>query len=582
VRKAVKKKIGSSFAAVAAAAAFILILGGCEREVESFTLRSDNPGNIALQEKPGVPPEREGQLRGSRKDASTPRYRLQKVLDEPSEGNDFVLEYTSSLPAELLLEYEGDKTSMVRLPATGGTVVRMYAPLARPGLKAFRVQADAEVPENSDRTPFRIRAAEIKSGLRGYRRETAVSTGAETAAFSAGVGGSMFGSEVDGEAELFRLRFPEELAEPGRGGRQSVLQLSYRSSKEHAEKIAVLLEGAGETRERYHLFPKEGDHRVYFYGRQLGFTPTGLQVEGVPEEIGIRAAEFSTYSVKRAEIPEPLPADMGTILRYERDHWRRSDWEIFSWNLFPNILVFDFRDYALQARFLKRLAFFVEKEDGAGRLLSDEELSGRHGWNAHDYRAVDLARFYTLARHQQFRLNEQERLLRRILLEHGIIRFEGEGYRAGEGGILSFSQESSPRLRYLFATHEGYHGFFFAAPTFRERVQNIWDGLTEEEQRFWHRFLAWKNYNVDDAYLVVNEFQAYLMQQHLSYVESYFKEYTIPRFLEAYPEYREETEAFLEAHPEHFLSSAEKVQQAALEIAGLSAGDPLCLRTAGE
>ena len=49
------------------------------------------------------------------------------------------------------------------------------------------------------------------------------------------------------------------------------------------------------------------------------------------------------------------------------------------------MLIFDTASYAVQARFFRRLAFYVEKQGYRGRLLTDAELGSRRGYNAHDY-----------------------------------------------------------------------------------------------------------------------------------------------------------------------------------------------------
>ena len=60
-------------------------------------------------------------------------------------------------------------------------------------------------------------------------------------------------------------------------------------------------------------------------------------------------------------------------------------------------------------------------------------------------------------------LNEEERLLREILLTNGVLRRGGnQELTAGRGGILSVSQESHPVLRELLLSHEAYHGVFYA------------------------------------------------------------------------------------------------------------------------
>ena len=139
------------------------------------------------------------------------------------------------------------------------------------------------------------------------------------------------------------------------------------------------------------------------------------------------------------------------------------------------LLIFDTADYATQSRLFRRLAFFVEKRGFRGRLLTDEDLAGRRGYNAHDYAAPDLARFFTLAQHEGVVLNEAELLLRDVAVMHGIVQPDpGGGWRAGAGAILSISQASSPLLRDLLLRHEALHGLYFTHARYRE---SVWGGV---------------------------------------------------------------------------------------------------------
>jgi hypothetical protein len=563
-------------------------------------------------------PEREGQLRATGDGLATPVYRLETPLEIEGEGRDFVLEYTARISGRLELLYAEAAPRRYQLPkGAGAKPLRLHVPLESGSLTGFRVvvdgQSDPAASSSSQSSQsslssrqdapmaelLQIRAVRIARELRGYRRFGSDGSGGSSgsrgsgsgeareegeklsgAAFTAGVEGSFL--DRSGGGVPWTVRFPELIERGELRTGHPALRLRYRAESRSDAPVLLVAESAAGAQHRYHLDVKKGEHRIHLYSRALGYHPRVLRLEGQPEGFAVLEASFSSYAGEGAEFLEPLPADMGVILRYPRQEWRRDEWELFRWDLYPSLLVFDFRDYALQAAFLKRLAFFVEKARGAGRLLSDAELAGRHGWNAHDYRAEDLARFFSRAEEEDFPLNSRERYLRRLLLHHGIIEEAGAGYRGGQGGFLSFSQESSARLRHLFATHEGYHGLFFAEEAFRRRVREIWERLEEPEQRFWRRFLAWKTYNTDDTYLVINEFQAYLMQQHLSYVETYFKKYSIPRLLEVYPDYREDAERFLEEYPDHFRRAAAAVQAAAREIAGIGSGDPRCLRPADE
>jgi hypothetical protein len=227
---------------------------------------------------------------------------------------------------------------------------------------------------------------------------------------------------------------------------------------------------------------------------------------------------------KDSPFPLPVSLDPGLILSYPRNSWRNRNYEVFSWESFPSILIFDTADYAVQDRLFKRLAFFVEKAGYRGRLAGDEEIADQHGWNAHDYRAADLARFFELARIQGFPLLEEERELEAILLGRGIIRREGGGIAAGEGGIISISRESPDYLRSLFMVHEAYHGIFFIDEDFRNFSRSRWDGLSRTAKRFILSYFDYQHYDINDQYLVLNEFMAHVLQQPVSRAGVYFGE----------------------------------------------------------
>ncbi|MDR2743066.1 MAG: hypothetical protein LBB98_13060 [Treponema sp.] len=222
---------------------------------------------------------------------------------------------------------------------------------------------------------------------------------------------------------------------------------------------------------------------------------------------------------------DPIPSDPGIILAYPQTAWREARYEFFRWPAFSRILIFDTAGYAVQDRLFKRIAFFVEKRDFRGRLVSDGELEGLHGWNAHDYRAEDLARFFEAARQEDFPLLDEERELLSILLHNGIVTCAPSGeIQTGEGVVLSISQESADHLRHRFMIHEGFHGIFFMDGEFREFSRRRWENLDAAAKRFFRSYLDFLRYDLEDPYLVVNEFMAYCLQQPVSLAGSYFGE----------------------------------------------------------
>ena len=247
---------------------------------------------------------------------------------------------------------------------------------------------------------------------------------------------------------------------------------------------------------------------------------SGIEYVYVPSE--------SAFSEKGDRLPYAITADLGCIISWPSMLWQRKDFELFRWNMFPNILLFDFADYKIQDDYLKRLAFYVEKAGYRGKLWADKDIKNLHGYNAHDYRAESLAQFYEVARTQNFKLNDSEYLLRDILLFYGIIRRNSDGsYAPGDGGIISISKESSESLREKLLAHESYHGIYFCDASFRNKVTEICSVMDQQSLLFIKQYFASQpslGYDLNDTYLMENEVMAYIMQQSVKEQSWYFAE----------------------------------------------------------
>lgn len=282
---------------------------------------------------------------------------------------------------------------------------------------------------------------------------------------------------------------------------------------------------------------------------------------------------------------EPIPIDLEELQSWPIDLWRREDFELFSWSVYPGILWIDHRAYETQARMFKRLAFFVEKRGYQGRLLSNEQLRDRHGWNAHNYRPEGLAAFFNAAHASGFALNSEEIVLREIAVEHGLLvegNRENSGldrWLPGSGGVLSISRSSFPSLRRLLTVHEAMHGVFYEEPAFRRAAFEWWDREMDTRERdFWQAFFSWVSYDPDDRYLMVNEFQAYLLQQGEAAADWYFGTRTADRLRAAQPQRAESIDLMLRDYPDTFVRAAAAVNESLFSVSGMVGGDPFCLR----
>lgn len=281
---------------------------------------------------------------------------------------------------------------------------------------------------------------------------------------------------------------------------------------------------------------------------------------------------------------EPIVIELEELQQWPRELWRREEFELFAWSVYPNILWTDHRDYGTQSRMFTRLAFFVEKRGYQGRLLTDAEVESRHGWNAHNYRPEGLAEFFNTAEAMDFPLNREELALLEIVAARGLLVKNENGqagarWLPGRGGILSISQESFPALRRLLTVHEAMHGVFYEEPAFRRTAFDYWDSvLSQREREFWQLFFSWMTYDPGDRYLMVNEFQAYLLQQGEANANWFFGTRTADRLRRAQPHRAESIDLMLRDYPETFIRAAAAINESLFREAGMVGGDTFCLR----
>lgn len=222
-------------------------------------------------------------------------------------------------------------------------------------------------------------------------------------------------------------------------------------------------------------------------------------------------------------IPEAPAMSLAEVVKASAALPDGADYALCRWDLFPSVLILDMRSFEAQDRTFNRLAFFLEKSGYSNRLLRDDELAGLHGWSAHDYGPAGLARFFSAAQKRKFPLGAEELALRDLALKAGLIVRDGALFVPGRGALLSISRESDRYARRLLLAHESYHGIFFTKFEYRALCYSVWDEAEKTERKFVLRLLGYLGYDTADRELVVNEFQAYLLQQPASQLEAYVR-----------------------------------------------------------
>jgi hypothetical protein len=538
-------RASASLASVRLAAASILagaalLLLGCSARFESFPFIATDGTRIDIRESPGRSTETETLFAPNAHTPASPEYRLRAPLVVAANGQAFALSYTSGIEGCTLTLLSEKKTVLksVALPVSSGTRLTFLVPLAR-----------------GDRIwGWQLSAGTTAAGTGSLRM-----TAAGTAPFVHGFAIQPDGLAVDGSVAVRSAKADSVSARITARTREEMAQGAWVIELTPAMPAAsgtVRFTGADGQSAVFDIDSSHASARLSFPRGSIPFLPRDVD------------ATLPVAMVSIARIPEqsPIVTDPGLILSWERSAWRWPDFELYAWDRFPNVLILDTASYDVQAAMFTRLAYFVEKAGHAGAIESVEALAGKHGYNAHDYKPDDLARFFTSARNQGVALTLEEQRLAGLLVENGVIRKTSEGYAPGEGAVISISRSSSPALRKLLLTHECSHGAFFSLASFRDASERAWGSLSLLEKELWTAFLASKDYDTTNHYLVVNEFQSYLIQQERKEVPA-FQAITLSR-MRAGPEPGASLARRLAAeHPESFLRSFDLLDEA-LRAAG--------------
>ncbi len=226
----------------------------------------------------------------------------------------------------------------------------------------------------------------------------------------------------------------------------------------------------------------------------------------------------------RVEVPGTpvLPSPGGLRIRLADEArllgWQGNSVGVFRFAANRHVLVLVFPTLAEQGAALNRLAAFVEKEGlPRDRVLDDAALAAAIAaegttpetyYLGHDYRAADVARFFALAARDGVELTPQERWLRVLAQQEGLL---AEGANEALVAIPRAVEGIDAPLRLALLRHELSHGEFFTNPSYAAYARRFWrEGLGEEGRAAFLRFLARQGYDVADEALVANEMQAYL------------------------------------------------------------------------
>jgi len=228
-----------------------------------------------------------------------------------------------------------------------------------------------------------------------------------------------------------------------------------------------------------------------------------------PELLTLREASSSSV------VPVTL-ADEAEILAHEA-----LKTTVFRFAANRRVLILDFASLREQGLMLNRVAAMMEKQgQPRDRVLSDEELDAAIAaagdtvetyYYGHDYAAIDLARFFTIADRDGITLRPEEEWLRRLLVQEGL------AHPGANGAVITIPKIGAgdgidALLRATILRHELSHAEFFTNPHYAEYVRRFWNnGLDEDGRVAFRRYLAAQGYDLSLDDLMANEMQAYLM-----------------------------------------------------------------------
>jgi hypothetical protein len=118
---------------------------------------------------------------------------------------------------------------------------------------------------------------------------------------------------------------------------------------------------------------------------------------------------------------------------------------------------------------------------------------------------------------------------------------------------------------------------FFTIPAFREATEAAWAALSADEQAVWLDYLAAHSYNTADHYLVVNEFQSYLLQQERTNIRG-FQNITLERMRAGNARQAGLARRLAAARPNSFLDAFDALDSALQSAGGPPGGQSIAIK----
>lgn len=300
------------------------------------------------------------------------------------------------------------------------------------------------------------------------------------------------------------------------------VSLTFAEDLEPPFQVLILQDGLSYTQNYNHL---EGQRSLDIYpsmarlNKKLDAQFKIVKVGSEDNNNSLQTIDIGSFNA--SDHSYAIRMKLNDIFYWDSHLWRQSDYEFFQVEELPNSYFLRFSTYDIQSDWLTRLAFFVEKKDSRGTVISQEQAKVRKGWNAHDYRVEDIVRFFNEVNKFKLGLTQGEQQLQDLLMQEKLIVQKDDTYKAqkysngNEYAVLTIADSSSSELKYRLFRHEFIHGLYFTYPELRSTVSDLWDDLPEEIKHIFTYLLEGSNYDISHDYLVKNEYFAFLFERPL-------------------------------------------------------------------
>lgn len=164
--------------------------------------------------------------------------------------------------------------------------------------------------------------------------------------------------------------------------------------------------------------------------------------------------------------------------------------------------------YNLLAELMGRVSYYSEAKPQYNIAAHNDTVylqSDQRFYLGHDIKPQDLVNFYKDANlkckeNDSYCLNQYEKELEKYIFE------------SQKTNYVTLALEAKTNIFFQVLTHEILHAQYFTSSTYREKIKDFWQNQISSSDKEQITKSLSKVYNISDEFLLLNEFQAYLLE----------------------------------------------------------------------